>query len=399
MRLLAGFLRRLLTVALLLVLVAAVGFVALEPVRAGFLTMALVPDLLDAGPRPLSALAPPPERTSVAYGAARSDRLDLYLPAGEGARRPAVLLVLGVNRVALDHPVVVRVATAIARLGVVVAVPESAELKAGRLAPDEVGHLVEAFEAVSARREVLPDRIGLVGVSAGGSLALLAAADARIADRVAWVNAFGAYGDAATLMSEIATRRIVVEGTGRSWQPGELTRGIFRELLVAVVAEAAARDPRLQDPRLLAELRARLEPIVAGDGPTPDDFDPALAERLQGDALAVYRLVTAPDRATADAALAMLSEPAQALLRDLSPVRAAGRIRAPVWLMHDQGDDAIPISQLGPLREAIPPDRLRAATVFDLFDHVQPRGGVGAEALPELLRLWGHVREVLEEAL
>ena len=53
-----------------------------------------------------------------------------------------------------------------------------------------------AFGLLASRPEVDPQRVGIAGFSVGGSLAVLAAADPRIAERVRFVNAFGAFGDA-----------------------------------------------------------------------------------------------------------------------------------------------------------------------------------------------------------
>ena len=376
-------------IVVVVLVVGALAILTIRPVRLAAQTAALVPEFMDAGPRPLQ-LVPAPRRESVGYGVAREDRLDLYLPhdAGPGRPRPAVVLVLGVHRVPLDHPAVVRVATAIARIGLVGAVPESAELRAGRLGPSEAAHLADAFAVVATRPEVERGRVGLAGFSAGGSLALLVASEPAVASDVAWVNAFGAYGDADMLLAEVATRRISVGGEMRPWQPGDLTRGVIRELLLATAASAAERT----------RLAAAIDPLLAKDRPPPG-ADPAVVGALSGDARAAYRLVVSETHAEALAAVASLSAETRSRLEALSPTTVAGRVRAPVFLMHDDGDDAIPISQLEGLaaayREA---GTLRRATTFQLFDHVQPAAGLGLEAIPELATLFDHVQALLDIA-
>ena len=124
------------------------------------------------------------------------------------------------NPLPLDDPRVVRTAMALARLGFVVAAPESQEMRNWRIAPSEAPHLVEAFEVVAARPEVDPDRIGMVAFSVGGAVALLAAADPQIAGRVRYINAFGAFGDARTLLVDSATRTMVLNGETRPWRDG-----------------------------------------------------------------------------------------------------------------------------------------------------------------------------------
>ena len=382
-------LRRGLAGLLVAALAATTAFVVLEPFRIAVQTLALVPELLDSGPKPLSLLVPTPERISVTYGTATQERLDLYLPRDRAERHPAILLALGVSPAPLDDPRVVRVATAIARLGLIVAVPESTALMANRIDREEPARLVEAFEVVAARPEVSPERVGIVGFSVGGSLGLLAATHPRIAGRVSFVNAFGAYGDAATLLAEVATRRIVVRDEVRAWQPGELTKRVYLGIVLDVIADPAAR----------ASVGEAISSIIAGDGPTASSYDPAVAAGLSGDALAIYQLVTTPDRATAETAIARLSEPSRELLAAISPDRAAAGLRAPVFLMHDEADNAIPFSQLGPLAAAVPPAVLRRVSAFRLFDHVEPDGGIELETLPELWELYRHLHDVLGEAL
>ena len=63
--------------------------------------------------------------------------MDVYLPAGArpGAGLPAVVLALGVHPAPIDDPRIVKIATAIARAGVVVGVPDSTALRELRVTP------------------------------------------------------------------------------------------------------------------------------------------------------------------------------------------------------------------------------------------------------------------------
>lgn len=380
-----------LVVVAALAIAGTVLFATVRPFRTGVTALALVPAVMGQGPDLLSAFTPSPTRTTQRYGQTVADRLDIYLPgsAAEGERLPAVLLALGVNQVALDHPAVVRTAMALARVGLVVAVPADAELAAGRIGPEAPAHLVEAVTAVAARPEVDPDRVGLAGFSAGASMALIAATDPRIADRLAYVNAFGAYADARTLLAAIASRTVVADGRPQPWQPGELARRASLELILGALPDEALRD----------RLRAVVGPAILAGGPPPT-FDEAVAATLDGDAQAAYRLLTAGSRAAADAALADLTPVADAMLEALSPVPVAGDLRAPVFLMHDVGDDAIPFAEMAPLASAVPATSLRLATAFEIFDHVQPdAGGIGLDQVPDLLALFGHLQALLEVAV
>jgi hypothetical protein len=369
-------------------------FVVAKPFRLTVLSLALLPEVLNQGPMPLSALTPTPRRVSITYGSTVTDRMDLYLPGNSPtdlttpARYPTALLVLGINPLPLDDPRVVRFATAIARLGLVVAAPESDALRASRLDPAEAGHLVEAFDVVAARPEVDANRIGIAAFSAGGAIALVAATDPRIASRIRWLNAFGAFGDAQTLLVESATRRIIVDGVEQPWKMGDLARQTFLRVLVRLAVNDADGQ-RIHD---------RVQDIVLGDGPTSASFDPAFAATLSGDSLATYRLATAVDRSIASDAVASLSQEKRDLLDGISPDHVASGLRAPIYLLHDESDTAVPFSQLAPLAAAIPPALLRRVSRFRFFDHVQP-GAFGPDAIPEVLKLQAHLSDILNVAL
>jgi dienelactone hydrolase len=191
--------------ALLIVAVAA-----WPPSRVTFQTLALVPSILDMGPQPLG-LAPEPRHELVDYRAPDGAVLpaDLWLPASASSDAPvgAVIFVSGINSQGRQHPALTRIAAAMARTGAGVFVPELPVFFDARVDGTEVGRIVAAFEALAERPEIDPDRIGIMGVSVGGSLSLMAAADPAIADRLAWVGSFGAYADAAEIVPEVLTHQ------------------------------------------------------------------------------------------------------------------------------------------------------------------------------------------------
>src|SRR3990170_1197668 len=157
-----GWRRRIgLGIAILLVAV-----VALEPTRVALQTAVLLPNLLDAGPKPLDLFSEPPQRTSLPYRAAEPgtepDLAELWLPSWASADRPAgaMLLVFGVNNLGRNHPAIARVADGLARTGVAVLVPDSRTLLDGRLEVGEIDGVVRAFGLLAARPEGDRGRIG-----------------------------------------------------------------------------------------------------------------------------------------------------------------------------------------------------------------------------------------------
>src|ERR671915_2552477 len=239
--------RRLRRIGLVLLIVAVV-LVAWEPSRVAMQTAVLLPNLLDAGPKPLNLFSEAPQRSALPYRAAEAgaepDLAELWLPSWASADRPAgaMLLVFGVNNLGRNHPSIERVADGLARTGVAVVIPDSRTLLEGRLEVDEIDGVVRAFQLLAARPEVDRSRIGIVGFSVGGSLALLAASDPAIADEVRWVNAFGAYADAADYLASVAAHAYEApDGTVTEWIPTELAREVYLQFLLDRVPDPQDR--------------------------------------------------------------------------------------------------------------------------------------------------------------
>jgi len=353
-----------------------------------------VPSLVDAGPQPLELLAPAPHRETLPYRsdpASATDLADLWLPAGASAehRVGGMVLVLGVNNVGRDYPAVVRFADAMSRSGVAVLVPDSAALLAGTLNPDETGGVVDAFRLLASRPEVDPQRVGLVGLSVGGSLALLAAGDPRIATQVRWVNAFGAYADAGQYIAEVAAHAMSIDGRVAAWSPSALTRETFARLVTSLVPDPADRA-------LVSDAMQAM--VASGRLPT---FDAALAARLSSpEARAVYALLTAGSLERAQELADALPAAVRDLLSSLSPIDHLAAIRADVFLMYDTADSYVPYGQSLELADGLRPlGRLVRSSQFRLFDHVEAKGVDLVGVAPELWKLVWHVQAVLMETL
>lgn len=379
-------------------LVVLALLIACEPSRVAMQTLVLVPSLLGAGPQPLQLFSEAPVRSSVPYrsGEEADDLAELWLPAAASAdeRAGAILLVFGVNNVGRNHPAVVRLADALARSGVAVLVPDSRTLLGGRLEVGEIDGVVQAFELLAARPEVDPARVSIAGFSVGGSLALLAARDARIADRVRWVNAFGAYADAATYLASVAAQAYELDSAVIAWEPTPLAREVYVRFVLDQVTDAADAEA----------LRSRYErPILEGHAPEPSS---RLEDSLQTDAgRAAYRLLTAGSLAAANRAIRGLPAKSLALMDALSPARHVDGLAANVRLMHESQDHHVPFVQSRALRDAIDagasggvPDDVQL-TEFRLFDHVQPDDLDLAAAAPELWKLWWHLHGLMLDTL
>lgn len=371
--------------AVVVSVIAALSLPYLAPVRTAALTGALVAELLDLPIRPLSQSVPAPIRVTTTYGQP-VDRLDIYVPAGADARSrlPGVVLALGVHPQPIDHPDITRVATAISRLGVIVGVPDSTPLRNLEVTPGEPAHLADAVLALRGWPGVDPGRVGLAGFSAGASIALIAAADERIATQLRFVSAFGGYADAELLLVDVATRTTVVDGTERSWEPDP---GIRRDVLSMMLATLSSTDSRND---LRARLASFLEVDTAPRGPLDEDL-----VRLDGDARAMYLLFTASGRDEARMAIAGLGGDVRAQLAGISPLNFVESLRAPVFLLHGEPDTAISVGHAALLAERIG-DRVARFTRFGEFGHGDPaRQGLGPDEMGDVLELYLYLRDIV----
>src|SRR4051794_2426901 len=182
--------------ALCALLLATTTVLAWPPARVAVQALGLLPALFPAAPfEPLSLLtaAPTREQRSYSYAGGSVDA-DLYEPSG-GGRHGAVILLLGAG----DLPrgdLAVPFAEALARTGLVALVPESSGMFEERLTFDEVDAIRASVALLRDRPTVDPDRIGIVGLSASGGLALAAAGQPDLATRIRLVNSFGSYSNA-----------------------------------------------------------------------------------------------------------------------------------------------------------------------------------------------------------
>lgn len=121
-------------------------------------------------------------------------RARLYRP--EGGFRRAVVMFPGVHADGIDEPRLAGFAERIAKRGLLVLTVELADLKAYTVTPRTTDQIEDAARWLSARNELGADRrVGMIGISFGGGLTVVAAGRASIRDRVAFALSFGGHGD------------------------------------------------------------------------------------------------------------------------------------------------------------------------------------------------------------
>jgi fermentation-respiration switch protein FrsA (DUF1100 family) len=260
--------------------------------------------------------------------------VDLHVSAGV-LRPPALVLVHGLSPTGKDDPRLRDAAGLLARAGWAVAVPTVAGLTVLRLRPEDARAV---SVTVTALREAGYARVALLGISLGAGPMLLAASEPDTAGRVSALLALGGYSSAIELL------RYTLTG---AYAYGDVT----------------GRQPVLE-PAIAQFARANTELVDEAGRRLVDNRDPA---RL-------------------DALVQALPGRTRVLLDELSPGRAVGGLRAPLFLVHGRQDPAVPFTESLRLEAAArAAGRPVRATVVGAVGHVEAGRAAG---LGDLLRLW-----------
>ncbi len=163
----------------------------------------------------------------------------------------------------------------------------------------------------------------------------MAAATARIRDRVSFVFAYAPYSSMWTLAKDIASSSHsgdsrVVGSAGQmreSWQVDPLTRKVYVRAMTSLLEPAEAQLLR--------------------NAYTEQGGDVAVNDReLSENGKAIYLLLTHLDAAEAEVALKQLPNDMRERLDTISPVRYVKEIHAPLVIFcHDSGDKVVPVGE------------------------------------------------------
>jgi pimeloyl-ACP methyl ester carboxylesterase len=291
----------------------------------------------------------------------------LYVPDRPS---PAILLVLGAAPRGKDDPRAVRLARSLARAGRVVFVPDLA-LVERRFDPEDLDRIARSVVAIDEHPSTRGPVV-VVGISYGGSFALVASADARTRGRVAQVAVFGAYWDLVGVIQAVTTGVSIAGGEAVPWEGHPLAR----DLLVQHAVDLAPAVDR-------SALRAALE----GGG------DPAA---LSPEARALFDLLTNRDPARVAGLAARLAPEARAVLEGFSPSSVAGSIEVPVVAMHSVDDPAVPYGEARRLAAALPGARLITVRSFRHVDFQTEGPGGWGSALADLWDAWRFASLILD---
>lgn len=312
--------------------------------------------------------------------------LDVYEPVATtppipGAREGVVIIPgVGDNR---HEGQVINLVEGMARVGIVAMLMTTPTLIDYALLPVDADAVAQAVLTLQRWPGVGADRVGIVGFSAGGALASLAAAEPRMHGHIAFLTFFGGYFNAESLLEDVGHRALTANGKMQPWKPDPVP-------LLVLANTIATTLPSREADILTSAFANGVNPLSADE----------LAQ-LSPSTQAAYHLLAGdqPDRAAAS--VAALSPEMHTLLTALSPSSVAPDISAPVYLLHDQSDPFVPFTESRDFNAAL--DRLNKPhqfVEFSIFQHVEVKSGLGLGPLiGDGIRLYRVVYSLLEPSI
>ncbi len=314
-----------------------------------------------------------------------------YRPDGAIAR--SVLLVPGIHSMGIDEPRLTALAKDLAGSGVMVMTMALPDLQRYQITPRSTDVIEDAVGWMSRRSDLAPDgRVGLVGISFAGGLAVVAAGRPSIRDKLAYVLSFGGHADLPRVMRYLAT--------------GEETRvpGVENhpphDYGVAVILYSLA-DQGIVPPDQVAPLRKGVEMFLYASQLTLVDMNQANAtfenareytKTLPEPAATYMTYVNDRNVKTLGPALVPYLGALGADSPALSADRAPSAPASPVFLLHGSGDVVIPAAESVLLDNYL---RGKAVDVHvllsDLITHAEVDRTAAAADAWKLVSFWADV--------
>jgi pimeloyl-ACP methyl ester carboxylesterase len=299
-------------------------------------------------------------------------------PSGEGPW-PAVFFVNGVVTEGRELPEVRRVAEGLARAGYLVVVPDLPGLRRGEIRPQTVHETLEVARAIAGRPDARDGGVGLIGVSTGASLALIAAGDAEMGERISVVAGVAPYTDVRTVLSTATTGHYrAANGEMIPYEADPFLAGAITQSLVSTLPPSRDRDVLLDE----LERVDRLRPGFLAD-----------LREMGAEASSVAELLENRDPYRFDDLYAGLPDEVRAKMEQLSPLAADRRLDVPVELISGPHDKYFPVSESLEVVRIAPHARV---TVSGALDHVEL--SASTRDFPDLLLIDAFVVRSLREA-
>ncbi|MGH9313828.1 MAG: alpha/beta hydrolase [Vicinamibacterales bacterium] len=288
----------------------------------------------------------------------------IYRPAG--AIRRAVLMVPGVHAAGIEEPRLTGFAEDLAARGFAIVTADLPDLRRYAITPRATDMIEDAVRWLSERRELAPDgRPGLVGISFGGGLSVVAAGRPSIRDRVAFVLSFGGHGDLRRTLRYLCTGLLP---DGRRHPPHDYGVVIILLGVAERLVPADQVEPLRQGIHTFLEA-SHVDMVDKARAQTIFDRARTLAAGMPEPSRTLMRAVN--DRDVAGLGPRLLPH-IEALGNDraVSPVDAPAP-SAPVFLLHGADDNVIPAMESTLLGEHLRPHTEVHVLLTPLITHAE----------------------------
>jgi pimeloyl-ACP methyl ester carboxylesterase len=273
---------------------------------------------------------------------------------------PTVLFANGATPDGRTHPGVRRLAASLAQAGYAAFVPDLPGVAAGELSLGARDAAAECALGLAEDPRTRGGRVGLIGVSVGGTLALLAASSPELRRRVSVVVAIAPFTDLERVMMLATTGAYPgFEGAETYAVPSSLPVGLARSLVAAM--------KQAPDVRRLRAALDRLDPTA------PDPLRPlreSPCESLGPAAASTQELLLNRDPSRFAELYAALPDDLRQVVRSLSPLRSAASLAAPVEIATAPRDKYFPVAESLALQREAANVRI---TVSSALEHATPR--------------------------
>ena len=313
----------------------------------------------------------------------------------ERATRRTVLLVPGIHSMGIEEPRLTALAQDLAGAGMRVMALALPDLQRYRITLDATDVLEDAVVWMSSRGDLAPDgKIGVLGVSFAGGLAIAAAGRSTIRDRVAFIVSFGGHGDLPRVMHYLAT--------GEAPAVPGLTPHPPHDYGVAVILYDLA-DQGVVPAAQVDELRHGVETFLLASQLTLVNMDEANATFAK--ARAMSEAMPEPSRTymgyVNDRAVSKLGPALAPYLAGLgadnpavSPERAATVPTARTFLLHGHDDTVIPAAETALLAGYLEQHGASVrALLSGLITHAELNDSASWRDAWELVSFWADVLE------
>lgn len=283
-------------------------------------------------------------------------RARVYRPA-QGGRFPGIVVAHGVHYRGIEERRLVPFARTLAATGRVVLTPELADLTDYRISAQGKDVIVRAARWLSERSELVEEpRVGVLGFSFAGGLALVAAASPKLEERLAFVTSVGGHHDLGRVLGFLLADRIATPSGLLATPAHEYGLVIllyqYLEAFIVPGDQAAFREA----------LRAWLHEDRAQAR--------ALAQETSESTQRIFELLETRRLKELAPELRRQIDAEGARLRELSPSGRLSRVQVPVYLLHGAGDSVIPPSETDWAARELGA-RAHAALVSPLIEHVE----------------------------